>query len=68
MQIVVQLEETIAGMGPGEQIPSRRELMKVFGVSEHTVHSALYYLIGKGLVEVRIRGGLPEGVFVKERG
>jgi DNA-binding GntR family transcriptional regulator len=59
MQIVAQLEDMMKDMSPGDQIPSRREMMQVFGVCEHTVHKALYYLLGKGLLEIR-----RDGVFV----
>ncbi len=43
---------------PGERLPSETELVDVFGVSRTAIREALRILAGKGLVEIRGRGGV----------
>ncbi len=50
-------------LGPGDRLPSERELCKQFGVSRVTVRDALRLLEGAGLVDSRV--GARGGAFVR---
>jgi GntR family transcriptional repressor for pyruvate dehydrogenase complex len=54
-QISERLERRIRdkSLGPGEELPSERELMKEFGVGRPAVREALFHLQKMGLVELR---------------
>ena len=43
---------------PGERLPSETELVDIFGVSRTAIREALRILAGKGLVEIKGRGGV----------
>jgi DNA-binding FadR family transcriptional regulator len=48
----------VAGeFGPGQQLPSERQLVEAFGVSRLSVREGIQGLIGKGLVEARHGAG-----------
>ncbi|NLO88741.1 MAG: FadR family transcriptional regulator [Clostridia bacterium] len=58
-EVVKQLKELIANgeLGPGEKLPSERELAKQFGVSRVSIRQALTVLETLGLIERKIGGG-----------
>lgn len=62
--IVSQIKYLIVNkkVGPGERIPSERELAETFGVGRPAVREALNSLKGMGLIEIK-QG---KGIFVKE--
>ncbi|WP_172836129.1 FadR/GntR family transcriptional regulator [Microlunatus soli] len=47
-----------AGLGPGDKIPSERELGEQFGVSRPVVREAIRHLAAKGILEVRTGSGV----------
>jgi DNA-binding FadR family transcriptional regulator len=63
-RVVEQVEEAIesGALGPGQRLPSERELMVQFSVSRSTVREALRVLQARGLV--RSRPGDPNGAEV----
>jgi len=58
-EVVKQLKELILSgeLGPGEKLPSERELAKEFGVSRVSVRQALTVLETLGLIERKVGGG-----------
>lgn len=58
-QITALLAEQVrsGGLGPGEAIPSQRQLSEAWGVSEVTVRRAMQALAEQGLIEARAGGG-----------
>jgi GntR family transcriptional regulator len=65
-QVAAALREEIRGgrYGPGDQLPSERELVASFGVSANTIRAALVQLRTEGL----ITSHQGRGVFVREQG
>lgn len=65
-EVTDQIEEVIltGQVGPGDRLPSTRELQAQFGASQGTVREALRTLNQKGLIEVK--PGAKGGVFVRE--
>lgn len=65
-EVTDQIEEVILNgqVGPGDRLPSTRELQAQFGASQGTVREALRILNQKGLIEVK--PGAKGGVFVRE--
>lgn len=66
MRIANQVRELIQsrGLGPGDRLPTERELAEMLGVSRVPIREAIRTLSAQGLVEVR-RG---RGMFVASRG
>ena len=62
--IVQQLIDLImnGSIGPGEKLPSEKQLMELFGVGRSSLREAIRALIALGLVEIRV----PEGTFVSD--
>jgi len=61
-QLLAILEDLIAGLRPGDPLPSERELAERYDVARMTVRGELNRLAGQGLVE-RVQG---RGTFVAE--
>ncbi|BCS52618.1 FadR/GntR family transcriptional regulator [Geobacter sp. SVR] len=59
VQIADQIRASIltAAFGPGEKLPTERELCRIFGVSRPSVREALNILAAAGLVESHQGGG-----------
>ncbi len=53
MDLVSQLEDSIAKMNVGEKLTSERLLSEKYGVSRHVVREALRVLEEKGMVDIR---------------
>lgn len=58
-EVVKQLKELILSgeLGPGEKLPSERDLAKEFGVSRVSIRQALTVLETLGLIERKVGGG-----------
>ena len=54
-QVSERLEQRIRDqdIGPGEELPSERELMREFGVGRPAIREALFHLQKMGLVELK---------------
>ena len=59
MQIADQLKEYMIeqGLGPGDNLPTEKELVEIFQVSRSTVREALRFLQALGVVDIRQRQG-----------
>jgi len=57
-QLAALLRRSLVGYIPQSRIPSRAELARYFGASEHAVRKACRILIREGLLLARHRGGL----------
>lgn len=55
--IADNLQQRLAGMSPGERLPTVRELMASFGVSQFTVQRALGRLKEEGLIDSQVGRG-----------
>lgn len=58
--VSARLSEAIkeAGLGPGDKIPSERELGEQFGVSRTVIREAIRHLAAKGILEARTGSGV----------
>ena len=59
-QIIERIKNAIINnkLKPGDRLPARREMMKIFGVGENVIKEAVHILVAMGVLEVKGNKGV----------